>query len=302
MNQLDFEIKTEKEEDKYGKFIISPLAPGYGSTLGNALRRVMISSLKGAAATKVKIKGVQHRFSTIKGVKEDVLELLLNIKEIRFKLGENIEKTEIKLSKTGPGVFTAADFNPSPGLEVINKDLILGTLADNKAKIELEIEVEAGYGYSPFEERGLEKIGVLPIDSVFSPVERINYKVEETRVGRVTNLDRLILEVWTDGAIKPREALNQASKILIDYFSRISLSKKDKSSVEKKEEEEEESIDNTALPIKVKNALKKEGIKSLNQLAKMNKQDLLTIKNLGQKSIKQIQEYLKEEGLLVQGK
>lgn len=297
MQDLQFEVVAEKEQDNYGKFIISPLAYGYGATLGNALRRVLLSSLKGAAATKVKIKGVRHRFSTLKGLKEDVLELLLNIKEVRFKL-TNVEKASVKLEKAGPGEVTAADLKLPAGVDIVNKDLSLGTLANKKAKLNLEVEVESGYGYSPFEERGLEKIGILPIDAVFSPIKRVNYKVEETRVGRVTNLDKLILEVWTDGTIAPKEAFEESVEILIAYFSRL-LGKEAPKAVEDTNGGEE-SIHALGLNARIENALSKEGIKTLDDLAQLSKSDLKKIRNMGQKSVQLIKEALTKKGIKLQ--
>lgn len=294
MQELEFEVRTEKEEEKYGRFVITPLAQGHGYTIGNALRRVLLSSLKGAAVSKVKIKGVKHRFSTLKGLKEDILELLLNIKEIRFRLN-GVENGKVKVAKSGPGEVTAGDIETPAGIEVVNKELILGTLADAKAKLVMELEVESGYGYVPFEEKKLEKIGVLPIDSVFSPIRRVNYKVEETRVGRVTNLDRLTLEVWTEGTVTPKEALDQAAKILVQYFSNIHTSKQGKVK-EKPKVKIEDLIDELKLQRKITNTLKKADITTIDQLAQMTAPELRKIKNLGQKSSQEIKEALKKIG------
>jgi DNA-directed RNA polymerase subunit alpha len=296
MREIKFNVRTEEKKDNYGRFVISPLERGYGSTLGNSLRRVLLSSLQGAAATKVKIKGVQHRFSTLKGLKEDVLELLLNIKETKFRLDNNTKKASVKLTKKGPGEVKAGDLEVPAGVEVINKEHVLAILADKKSKLELEIEVKKGYGYSPFEDRKLEQIGVLPIDAVFSPVQRANYRVEETRVGRITNLDKLILEVWTNGTLDPKTALNLASDILVRYFSLITggrpASTKTKDSDEKKV-----SIEELKLSARVKNALSKEGITTIEELTKMTKADLKKVKNMGQKSVQLIKEVLKTRGL-----
>lgn len=295
MERLDFEILTEQEEANYGRFVITPLARGYGTTLGNALRRVLLSSLKGAAATKVKIKGVEHRFSTLKGLREDIIELLLSIKQIRFRLN-GVEKTQVSLSKRGPGKILAADLVAPAEVEVVNKDLVLGTLADSSSELEMSIEVEAGYGYRPFEDMELERIGVLPIDSVFSPVPRVNYKVEETRVGRVTNLDRLTLEIWTDGTLTPRNSLNQASQQLIEYFSCIKQPEEEKISTSE-EKGSDESIETLKLKPRIQNILQRAGITTVNQLAVTSREDLLKIKNFGQKSLKEIKAALKEKGI-----
>lgn len=291
----DFEVKTIEEKLGYAKLEITPLAQGYGDTIGNALRRILISSLPGAAATKVKIKGVQHRFSTLVGMKEDVIELLLNLKEVRFDL-KGSDSAQVKLSKSGPGLVTAADFELSGGVEVVNKDQVLANLASKKNKLEMEVDVESGYGYSPFEERKLEKVGLLPIDAVYSPVLRVSYKVEETRVGRMTNLDRLILEVWTDGTISPQDAVKQSAKILSQYMTRISGGETISVPLAV-EEKDEESIEALELNTRVENALKKEGIETVRQLAQYKRADVKKIKNMGQKSVQEIKEKLEDRGL-----
>jgi len=291
----DFEVKTIEEKLGYAKLEITPLAQGYGDTIGNALRRILISSLPGAAATKVKIKGVQHRFSTLVGMKEDVIELLLNLKEVRFDL-KGSDSAQVKLSKSGPGLVTAADFELSGGVEVVNKDQVLANLASKKNKLEMEVDVESGYGYSPFEERKLEKVGLLPIDAVYSPVLRVSYKVEETRVGRMTNLDRLVLEVWTDGTISPQDAVKQSAKILSQYMTRISGGETISVPLAV-EEKDEESVEALELNTRVENALKKEGIETVRQLAQYKRADVKKIKNMGQKSVQEIKEKLEDRGL-----
>lgn len=291
----DFEVKIIEEKDGYAKLEITPLAQGYGDTIGNALRRVLISSLPGAAATKVKIKGVQHRFSTLPGMKEDVIELLLNLKEVRFKLKSG-DLAQIKLSKTGPGVVTVADFELPANVEVVNKDKVLANLASKKNKLEMEVDIESGYGYSPFEERKLEKLGLLPIDAVFSPVLRVTYKVGETRVGRMTNLDRLILDVWTDGTILPKDAVGQSAKILSQYMAKISGGETVVAPLAV-EEKDEELIETLELNTRVENALKKEGIETVAQLTTYKKVDVKKIKNMGQKSVQEIKEKLEDRNL-----
>jgi len=216
----NFKTSPEVDEKNYGKFIIEPLDQGYGHTLGNALRRVLLSSLQGAAITSVKIGGVKHQYTTIPGVKEDVVELVLNLKKIRVELhGE--EKAEITLSVSGPREVTAKDFEVPASVEIANKDLYLASLADKKTTLEITATVEKGYGYLPSEETKVDTLGVLAKDALFSPVERVNYKVEATRVGRMTNLDKLILEIWTDGTILPLTALKDAAKLLTSYFTQI---------------------------------------------------------------------------------
>src|SRR3990167_4829952 len=212
----NFKIQTIEEKEDFGLFVIEPLDQGFGQTLGNSLRRVLLSAIPGAAITTVRISGVKHPFSTLPGFKEDIVELILNIKKLRVRLFEE-EGTKLTLDKAGPGAVTAADFEKNPSVEVVNKDLYLGSLTDKKSNLELELTVEKGYGYSLAEERKGETIGTIPVDAIFTPVTRVNYKVEETRVGRMTNLDKLILEIYTDGTISPKLALEEAAKILVSY-------------------------------------------------------------------------------------
>lgn len=300
MIEPSFKIKAEKKKKDYGKFTITPLAQGYGHTLGNALRRVLLTSIEGAAVTKVKIEGVKHQFSTIAGVSEDVVKITLNIKKIRLKIkGEGPVK--LTLSATGPGEVKAGDIKAPAKVEIVNKDLVLATLNDKKTKLEMEMTADKGYGYVPFEERKTEEMGVIPLDSTFSPILRVNYKVEETRVGRMTNLDKLVLEVWTDGTREPLEAIKQAAKKLVAYFRQIYEPKEP----EKEEEERsllsermlKASVEELELPTRMTNALLRAKIKKLSQLLPMTRMELLKIRNLGTKSVSLIEKKLKEKGL-----
>src|SRR5581483_6084684 len=221
MAEPTFKIKEGKQEENFGEFIIEPLEPGYGHTLGNSLRRVLMVAIPGAAVTSVKISGVKHKFSTIPGFKENVVDLLLNIKELNFKLDGEKQNATVKLSVKGPKEIKASDLELPDGVEVINKDQPLGTLGDKKGKLDMELTVEKGFGYSLAEDRKAGSLGVLPTDAVFTPIRRVSYEISATRVGRQTNLDRLTLSVWTNGVIKPREALDTAAKILSSYFSQI---------------------------------------------------------------------------------
>ena len=214
-----FEIQEKEQKDNYAKFEITPLAAGYGYTVGTALRRVLISSLKGAAITSVKVSGVQHQFSTLKGMKEDVLDFLLNLKRIRFEY-QGDEAVTVRLSTQKTGEVKAGDLEVPSNVVIANPDLVLANLADG-AHLEAEMTVETGVGYQTADEREKEEVGAIPLDARFSPVERVNFKVEETRVGRVTNYNKLVLEVWTDGTITPKNALAQAAKILMSYFEQI---------------------------------------------------------------------------------
>lgn len=301
MFEPNFKIKTEKEEKGYGKFIIEPLDLGFGQTLGNALRRVLLFSLAGAAVTSVKIEGVKHQFSTIEGLKEDVAEFILNIKKLRFKLNTD-DKVKAILSVKGPREITAADLELSAGAEVVNKDLYLGTLADSRAKINAEFTVEKGFGYLPFEEQVVRGIGIIPVDAVFTPVLRVNYKVEATRVGRMTNLDKLIIEIWTDGTLESVEALKQAAKTLVSYFLQIYEPKAmgDESvavTPAVSDEVLKMTIEELDLPTRIVNALKNGGIETIGQLLGTQRKELIKIKNLGAKSLGIVEDKLREKGV-----
>jgi len=298
MNEPIFEIKEENKKSDYAKFVISPLEQGYGHTLGNSLRRVLMTSLTGAAVTTVRIAGVKHQFSTLKGMKEDIVEFVLNLKKIRFKIEGSNEGTKIKLSAKGPGEVKAKDIKTPANVTIANEELVLAYL-NKGAKLNAEMQIERGVGYSPSEEREERKIGYIPVDATFTPVTRVNYKVEETRVGRVTNYDKLILEVWTDGTIKPKEALFQASEILISYFGQVVKPKKRK---KVKEEEVDTlgpvgnlSVEEINLPTRVANALIKAGYETVEDLSKAKKEDLVKVRNLGEKSIKVIKVALAEK-------
>ena len=299
-----FKVTPDVEEKMYGKYIIEPLDQGFGNTLGNALRRTLLSSLPGAAITSVKINSIKHQFTTLPGLKEDIVELILNLKKIRIKFyGE--EKTKITLAVNGPREVTAKDFEIPPEVEIINKDQYLGTLADKKANLELEATVEKGYGYLPSEEIKVDTIGVMAVDALFSPISRVNYKVESTRVGRMTNLDKLILEIWTDGTILPLDALKDASKTLMSYINQV---------YEPKviiEEPSPDSLLNPAmddnvlkltveeldLPTRIANCLKNANLETVKDLIEIQRSELSKIKNLGAKSLGLIEEKLNEKGL-----
>lgn len=215
------QIKTLEKVDNRGTFVVEPLSSGYGVTIGNSLRRILLSSLEGSAITAVKIAGATHQFSTIPGVKEDVVEILLNLKMLRFRLNSN-EPINLKLSQKGPKQVTSGDFSDNPNCEVVNQDVPLATLAKT-AKLEVEITVARGRGYVPVEKRKDEKlpIGVIAVDSIFTPVKKVHYEVEKTRVGEVTDFDKLTLEVTTDGSLDPEIALGKAAKILVEHFSLV---------------------------------------------------------------------------------
>ena len=220
MIKPSFKITTSKEGKDYGKFILEPLEQGYGHTVGNALRRCLLTSLQGAAVRKVKINGIHHQFSTIEGLKEDVVDLILNLKQLKVAC-KSKDEVKLTLKASGPKEVKAKDIKTPPEVKIINKDLHIAKLADEKSKLEMEIYIQNGLGYSPAEEVKSSTLGIIPVDASFSPVKRVNYKVEATRVGRRTDFDKLILEIWTSGAIKPKEALEEAAKILVSFFKQI---------------------------------------------------------------------------------
>ena len=220
-----FKIKKVKQTSDFGHFIVEPLPRGFGHTLGNSLRRVLLGSLSGAAITQIKINGVKHKFSTLSGLKEDIIELVLNIKQIDLQY-EGEKPVKIHLEKSGRGQVKVADIKAPATVKIINKDLVLANLADKKSRLKMEMIVESGTGYLLAEERKSNKVGIIPIDAAFSPVRRVNYRVEDTRVGRQTDLDRLILEITTDGTIKPMEALKEAAKTLVAFFNQVVEPKK----------------------------------------------------------------------------
>lgn len=297
-----FKVQVETEKENFGRFVIEPLDQGFGQTLGNALRRVLLSALPGAAVTTVKIDGIKHQFSTLPGLKEDIIELILNIKNLRVRLFDE-QGAKLVLEKTGSGKITAADFEKNPSVEIVNTDLYLGSLADKKSSLSMELTVEKGYGYSLSEERKSNGIGIIPIDAIFTPVVRVNYKVEETRVGRMTNLDKLILEIYTDGTITPRLALDEAAKTLVSYALQIYEPKAESPdqgvaiSPLVSEDILKMTIDELDLPTRVYNSLRNGGIETVGQLLGTPRKELVNLKNLGEKSINIIDEKLREKGV-----
>lgn len=301
-NDPNFKVKADSETADYARFIFEPLVQGYGHTLGNALRRVLLSSLPGAAVTSIKIDGVKHQFQTLPGLKQDIVELVLNIKKLRLKLAD-VESAKIKLEVSGPKEVTAADIEKSSDVEVINSDLYLATLADKKAKLSIEMTVEKGYGYSLADERKTDAVGVLVTDAAYSPIVRVNYTVEVARVGRMTNFDKLVLEVWTDGTIAPSEALKSAGKILVSYFLQVY---EPKAVIEEanvavtptvSDDVLKMLIEELDLPVRLENTLKKGGIETVGQLLGTPRKDLLKIKNFGAKSFGIVEEKLREKGV-----
>lgn len=299
MTEPLFEIKEKEKKNGYGKFEITPLEQGYGQTMGNSLRRVLLTSLPGAAITSVKISGVKHQFTTLKGMREDVVEFILNLKKVRLAYdGEKSAKAT--LSVKGPGEIKAKDIQADATVSIKNEELVLAVLGKG-SKLDAKLEISSGAGYSLAEERKTGEVGLIPLDATFSPVTRVNYKVEETRVGRLTNYDKLILEIWTDETITPKDALLKAASTLISYFNQIVSPKK----VKKKEEKKDDglgpvgklSVEEIGLPTRVANALVKAGYESVEDLVNAKSENLVKVRNLGEKSIKIINAALGEKEL-----
>lgn len=303
MINSNFKVVEEKKDGNFSQFVIEPLEPGFGHTLGVALRRVLLSNIEGAAITSVKIEGAKHMFSTLSGLKEDVIDLILNIKSLKVKLADEKESAVIKLSKTGAGEVTAKDIEVTDGVEMVDPSQYIGSLADKKAKLEIEMTVERGLGYSLAEERPVSTVGVIPIDAIFSPISKINYKVEQTRVGRQTNFDKLVLEVWTNGTVDAHASLNKAAKILVSFFHQIYEPRTEDSGEEIISENPlpndilRMTVDELDLPTRIYNSLRNAGIETLEQLMNTPRKELMQYRNLGTKSLTIIAKSLEEKGV-----
>ena len=301
MFHLPSSIKIIEQEKNYGKFEIERLYPGYGVTIGNALRRVLLSSIEGAAVTSFKIKGVHHEFSTINYVSDTVLDIMLNLKQLRVKLHSN-EPQVLKLKVEGEKKVYAKDFESNSMVDIMNPDLYITAITDKKGKIEMEVVVEKGLGYSQVEERKEDKIpiGTIALDAIFSPVRRVNFQVENMRVGEKTDYNRLIISIETDGSVSPKEALNKASAILKDHFINIEEKfvpelKEEKKVTSKKAGKEPKDIliKDLDLGSRTKKALINNGVKTLAGLLRYNEENLSTMDGLGKKSLEEIKAILK---------
>ena len=299
------EIKTEEQNPGYGKFSIAPLDRGYGMTLGNALRRVLLSSIPGTAVTWVKIEGVTHEYSNIPHVKEDVTELLVNFKEIRLRsLADRPGK--LRLEVTGEGVVTAADIMTSSDFEIVNPELPIATLDSPEAQLSVEMNVEQGKGYVPATGNNGLPLGVLPVDAIFTPVRRVNYSVERTRVGQVTDYERLVLEIWTDETITPAEALSHAGQILMDRFflfanmGKVSEAQWEKTSLAMSVPAEvyNTPVQKLELSARTLNCLKRAHINRVGEVLEKDKSELLKIRNFGEKSLAELYGKLESMGYL----
>ncbi|MGE5396441.1 MAG: DNA-directed RNA polymerase subunit alpha [Chitinophagales bacterium] len=292
-------------DNYYGKFVIEPLERGYGTTLGNSLRRVLLSSLPGSAISSIKIDGVLHEFSTMPGVLEDTTEIILNLKQVILKY-DGDEPKIIRLEQKGPKDVTAGDIEKDAEVEVLNPDLHLASLND-QGKLFMELVVEKGRGYvsADLKKKNDDAIGVIPIDSIYTPIKKVNYYVENTRVGRVTDYDRLIFEVWTNGSISPEEAISLSGQILINYlklFTEIDDSFSEVEILVEKEEEKKDkvlemSIEELELSVRASNGLKRANINTVGDLIEKTREEMGKIRNLGQKSLDEIEHKLQELGL-----
>ena len=297
-------INCQMVSESYGHFVIEPLESGYGLTLGNALRRVLLSSLPGAAITAVKIEGIQHEFSTIPHMKEDTMEFLMNIKGIRFRYLSDRSDT-ITLEATGEGKVCASDITKSAIFEIVNPDHHLATLDTDDAKLNAEFTVEIGTGYVVAGSNEGQPIGILPVDAVFTPVRQVNYKVEKTRVDNRSNYDRLILDVWTDGTISPETAISESARILIQQFTNFAnLGKLAEQIIQLEEEsasqelQEEIPLEQLGLSSRTLNALRRGSINTISALVEKPKDELLGLKNFGIKSWKEVQHQMIEMGYI----
>ncbi|HSQ18609.1 MAG TPA: DNA-directed RNA polymerase subunit alpha [Anaerolineales bacterium] len=309
-NMVTPKIEREAEARNYGKFFIGPLERGYGITLGNALRRVLLSSLDGAAVTSIRIADVQHEFSDIPGVREDVIRVMLQIKQLRMLI-HDVDTAHLRLEVQGDGTVTAADIITPPEVEIINPELYLFSVDDPKARLEIDLTVERGRGYSPADDRtGRLPIGELPVDAIYSPVRRVNWDVTSARVGQSTNYDRLVLEIWTDGTISPETSLSTSAKILIDHLRHLAgISEETLAAITEEAGEEdhltsemiETPIENLDLSVRVFNSLKRTGITTVGEVLELldkGEEAVMSIRNFGEKSLDELRQKMREKGYL----
>ncbi len=302
------EIAEISDDNRYGRFVVEPLERGYGTTLGNSLRRIMLSSLPGSAVSYVKIKGVLHEFSSIPGVKEDVTEIIMNIKELAIKNNSSSnEPKQAYIEYVGEGVVTAADIHVDSDIEILNPELVIATLSGSEARFDMELTITKGRGYVGSDKNKKEdaSIDVIAIDSIYTPVERVNLIVENTRVGQITDYDKLTLDVYTNGTLAPDEAVSLAAKVLSEHLSLfIDLSENAKAAeimVEKEDNEKEKvlemNIDELELSVRSFNCLKRAGINTVEELTSKTSEDMMKVRNLGRKSLEEVLNKLKELGL-----
>lgn len=296
-----FNVTVQDEKDGYAKLVIEPLKQGYGHTLGNALRRVLLDSLTGAAITSVKIKSVKHQFTTMDGMSEDIVQFILNLKTLRLHLNGK-DKETLTLEATGPGEVKASQISLPVGVTLANPETVLCNLADSKTTLSVEITVETGTGYSPADERKSSTVGVIPVDALFSPVKRVNPSVQSTRVGRRTDFDKLVLEIWTDGTVAAKDTLDQAAQILVEHFEQIiKPAVVEGAKVEAAPVGDSEvmrlTVEELDLPTRIANALRKGGYKTVADLTTATTSDIAKVKNLGERSVSTVQEAMEEKGV-----
>lgn len=307
-------VEREAETRNYGKFVISPLERGFGDTLGNSLRRVLLSSLDGAAISSIRISDVTHEFADIPGVREDVIQVILQIKQIRMILHEG-DVAHMHLDVRGEGIVTAADIQAPAEIEIVNPDLYLFTVDDAKTRLDIDFTVDRGRGYSPSTDRsGKLPIGELPVDAIYSPVKRVNFDVGSARVGQSTNFDRLVLEIWTDGTITPEKALGTSSKVIIDHLRFISGISEETllMGIEKEltgshltSEAAETPIENLDLSVRVFNSLKRTGITTVGDVLELldkGEEAVMSIRNFGEKSLDELRDKMREKGFMQEEK
>ncbi|MFA5636346.1 MAG: DNA-directed RNA polymerase subunit alpha [Anaerovoracaceae bacterium] len=300
------ECLSPEEQSDYGKFIVEPLERGYGTTLGNSLRRILLSSLPGAAVTSVKIDGILHEFSTIPGVKEDVTEIILNMKKLAVRITDNDSAKRVIINAVGPKEVVAGDIIADTGLEIFNEDLHIATLEEN-ASLMMEINISKGRGYVPADQNKYENmpIAMIPVDSIFTPVTKVNFVVENTRVGQITDYDKLILEVWTDGSITPNEGVSIGAKIMQEHlklFTDLNANMDDVEILVEKEEDQKEkalemTIEELELSVRSFNCLKRASINTVEELTHRTEEDMMKVRNLGKKSLDEVKNKLEELGL-----
>jgi len=299
-------VEVDVNAQQYGRYIIGPLESGYGVTLGNSLRRVLLSSLEGAAITAMRVTDIPHEFSAIPGVREDVIQVMLRLKQVRLSMeGEGPQYMTLRVE--GPGVVTAGDIIAPPEIEVLNPDLYLFTVDSDEVHLDFEFTVEKGRGYVPSEGRGRMPIGALPVDAIFSPVRRVNFRVDQARVGQLTNYDRLLIDIWTDGRVAPLDALKESARILVTHLRLIAgaeLEEEIESEVDAQKETIPQQayaapIEDLELGVRVYNALKRTGISNVGEVLEMlarGKDAMLSIRNFGEKSLDELMEQLANKG------
>jgi len=303
-------IESTAMSRKYAKFLIGPLERGYGTTIGNSLRRVLLASLPGASITSIRVTDVPHEFSAIPHIREDMMEFILQVKQLRLKL-HGVDSARLRIEVRGAGVVTAADIVVPSEVEIINPDLYLFTVDSDEASLEIEMMAETGRGYSPAEERGRLPLGELPVDALYSPIQQVGYEVEKTRVGQIADYDRIVMEIWTDGSIKPEEALAQSAQIMVQHLRPVAgISEESLLPVEPAEVEVsipneiyDTPIEQLDLSVRVFNSLKRTGITKVGELLDMldkGQETMLAIRNFGEKSLHELKAQLQEKGYLTE--